>query len=372
MSSTLVSADSVLAIDVGSVNTRAVLFDVVDGRYRFLACGSAPTTAGAPYRNMSEGVHLALDELQTITGRKLVGDDQVLITPTQQDGAGIDKCVITLSAGPTLKAVVVGLLDDISVQSAQSLVSTTYAYIQEVINLNDRRKTAARLDAVLRARPDVVVIAGGTDKGATHSVETLLEPVGLACYMLPKELRPQILFAGNQALAEEVKTQIGSLAPLHIAPNVRPSLEIEALLPAQKKLAGVYRQVRARQIPETVELDRWTGGNLLPSAMAFGRTIRFISKEYAKTRKGVLGVDVGATTTTIAAGFAGHGYCADDPFFWSGEQSLVIQGDVNGTAHPNQKGHGIYANQISVAVRNNTITPALKAEQGVVVAAIAQ
>ena len=324
MSTTLVAADSVLAIDVGSVNTRAILFDVVDGRYRFLACGSAPTTAGAPYRNVMEGVHLALDQLQAITGRKLVGDDQSLITPTQPDGAGIDKCVVTLSAGPTLKAVVVGLLEDISVQSAQNLVNTTYAHIQEVINLNDRRKTAARLDAVLRARPDVVVIAGGTDQGASQSVEKLLEPVGLACYLLPKELRPQILFAGNQSLAEEVKAQIGALAPLHISPNVRPMLETEALLPGQKKLAAVYRQARARQIPETIDLDRWTGGNLLPSAMAFGRTIRFISKEYARTRKGVLGVDVGATSTTIAAGFAGDLRLTVYPRLGQGEGSLGI------------------------------------------------
>jgi hypothetical protein len=54
------------------------------------------------------------------------------------------------------------------------------------------------------------------------------------------------------------------------------------------------------------EIDRWTGNRLTPSATAFGRTIRFISKEYAHTRKGVLGVDVGASATTIAAGLAGE------------------------------------------------------------------
>ena len=324
MSNTLVNADSVLAIDVGSVNTRAVLFDVVEGRYRFLASGTTTTTAGTPYHNIGEGVNQAVSRLQDVTGRSLIGADGNLITPTQVDGSGVDRCVATLSAGPTLRAVVIGLLEDVSVQSAEHLVASTYAQVQEVIRMNDRRKVASRLDAILRARPDMIVIAGGTEGGASNSVRNLLEPVGLACYLLPKEYRPQVLYAGNQALTEEVKTLIGSLVPLQVAPNIRPVLDMERLLPAQKKLAGVYRQVRARQLQGTLDLDRWTGGNLQPSAAGFGRIIRFISKEYEKTRKGVLGVDVGATSTTIAAGFAGELKLNVYPRLGTGEGSIGV------------------------------------------------
>ena len=70
-------------------------------------------------------------------------------------------------------------------------------------------------------------------------------------------------------------------------------------------LSQVFRQVRARQMRGVAEIDRWTGNRLTPAATAFGRTIRFISKEYAHTNKGVLGIDVGASSTTVAAGFAG-------------------------------------------------------------------
>jgi hypothetical protein len=54
------------------------------------------------------------------------------------------------------------------------------------------------------------------------------------------------------------------------------------------------------------ELNTWSGGHLMPTASAFGRIIRFISKEYARTKKGVLGVDIGASATTLAAAFAGE------------------------------------------------------------------
>ena len=49
MPTSLINADSLLAIDVGAVSTRAMLFDVVDGRYRFLPGGTAPSTAEAPF-----------------------------------------------------------------------------------------------------------------------------------------------------------------------------------------------------------------------------------------------------------------------------------------------------------------------------------
>jgi hypothetical protein len=200
---------------------------------------------------------------------------------------------------------VIGLLEDISAQSAQNLAHTTYAQVADVMSLNDRRKTADHLDALLRIRPNLVIVAGGTENGASRSVLQLLESVGLAGYLLPNDQRPELLFVGNSELIKDVKSSLGSIVPVHTAPNVRPMLEIEQLTPAQPHLARVYRQVRSRQMHGVREIDLWAGERTLPTATAFGRTIRFISKEYSQTKKGVLGVDVGASATTVAAAFAG-------------------------------------------------------------------
>src|SRR5512136_1917825 len=113
MPGSLVDADSLLAVDVGAVTTRAALFDVVEGHYRFIGAGHAPTTAAAPYRNISEGVRLAIENLQNVTGRKFLGADLHLIVPSQE-GTGVDTFAATLSAGPAIKTAVVGLLDDVS------------------------------------------------------------------------------------------------------------------------------------------------------------------------------------------------------------------------------------------------------------------
>ncbi|UCH59660.1 MAG: glutamate mutase L [Anaerolineales bacterium] len=305
MPTSLVDADSLLAIDVGSVTTRAFMFDVVDGRYRFLAAGSAATTANAPFSDVGEGIREALENLQVITGKVLVGGDERLIIPSTLDGSGVDMVAATISAGPPLKVVLVGLLEDVSLESARHLASTTYVRVVETLSLNDRKKTETRIDSILRLRPDLVLMTGGTDGGASQSVLKLLEAVGLANYWLPQENRFEVLYAGNQQLEDEVRATFGRLGPLHIAPNVQPELGVERLEGAKVQLADIFRIIRSRQLTGVRELDNWSGGGLLPTATSFGRVIRFLSQVY-DSAKGVLGVDIGASATTLAAGFAGQ------------------------------------------------------------------
>jgi uncharacterized protein (TIGR01319 family) len=297
--------DTLLALDIGEVHTRAVLFEVVEGRYRFLAIGTAPTTAAAPYHHIGEGIRLALNQLQEITGRQMIGNDQRLIVPGREDGSGIDQFVATMSAGPPLKVVAIGLLEDISLASARHLVNTTYAQVSEMLSLNDHRQPEDRLDTLLRLRPDVVVLAGGTEGGASDSVLRLADSVALACSLLPRDECPEVLYAGNQALADLVRAAFKRQANLINVPNVRPTLEEEQVDPGHQAMAEVFRVIRSRQIPGVKELDAWTGDQLVPSATAFGRVVRFLSRVYDPV-KGVLGVDVGASATTAAAAFDGN------------------------------------------------------------------
>lgn len=298
-------SESLLAIDVGEINTRAVLFDVVEGRYRFLAIGTASTTARAPHNHIGEGVRRAIYRLEDNTGKAFIGDDDRLIIPGRLDGSGVDNFVATISAGPPLSIVAVGLLEDVSLASAKRLARATYAQVVETLGLNDRKNPEERLDTILRHRPDVIVIAGGTDDGSTNSVVRLVESVGLACTLMPEEVRPRILYAGNQSIKEDVENRLGSLTKNYFAPNVRPGLEFEQLAPAQTHLAEIYRSIQSSRLPGVGDLAEWSGNGLSPTSTAFGRVIRFLSKVYDPT-KGVLGIDIGASATTIAAAYDGE------------------------------------------------------------------
>ena len=304
MPASLIDAESLLAVDVGSVTTQATLFDVVEGCYRFIAAGQAPTTAAAPFRDISEGVRQAIETLQTITGRILLSADHQIIVPVQE-GNGVGSFAATISAGPPVKTVVVGLLDDVSMESIQRLARSTYTRVVETISLNDGRKPEEQIDSILRLGPELILMAGGTDGGATRSVQKLLEVIGLACYLLPADKRPAVMFAGNQSLTEQVQSSLQAItSALTISPNIRPELESEDLLPAQRALAELFTRIRAGQMGGVDQLNTWTGGTLLPTAAARGRIVRFLSEVYG-AKKGILGVDIGASNATVAAGFGG-------------------------------------------------------------------
>ena len=295
--------DSLLAVDVGSATTRAMLFDVVDGRYRFIATGQASSTAHAPFKDITEGVRQAIENLQNVTGKKLIDADRQMITSAQADGSGVDSFIASFSAGPALKIVVAALLEDVSLASAERLAESTYGHIVERISLNDTRSAQDQMDAIVRVSPDLIIIAGGADDGATKSLKEILEVIGLACYLMPQDKRPAILFVGNQAMEAEVRTSLEAITnSVHSASNIRPSVETEDLRPARKELAQVVTNIRKQQLRGIDKLAMWAGGELHPSIFAEGRMLQFLGKLYGEG-KAILSVNLGASATTVSAAF---------------------------------------------------------------------
>ncbi len=305
MPTSLIEGNSLLAIDIGAVTTRAAYFDVVEGQYRFISMGQSPTTSAAPIKNVAMGAQMAIENLQSLLAKDLMDKDGRLTVPSQADGAGVDSVVTTISAGPAIRTILIGLLADVSLKSIESLAQTTYTQIIDSIGLNDPRRADQQMDAIVQSSPDLVMMAGGMDGGATSSIQKILEVLGLATYLLPENKRPVILYAGNKALAPDVKAALNDIASfVQISPNVRPSLQVEDLAPAQRDLAGLVIKVREQQMPQIGELRELSGGITLPSAYAQGRMIRFLSSYFA-SGKGVLSVDVGAAAISIGASFDG-------------------------------------------------------------------
>lgn len=315
----LIQGDSLLAVDIGSATTRAVLFDVVEGEYRLVAAAQAPTTVEAPYRNVLDGVRSALHQMEAFTGLRLVDPDTGdLITPILDDGSGVDSFAATLSAGPALRVVTAGLLPDVSVDSARRLAETMYAQIVDHTSLQDHRRADELIDALLRLHPDLVIMAGGTDGGASRSILKLLEPIGLASYLLPAAQRPVFLYAGNGAMEAEVRDLLtNKVASLAFTPNVRPALDVEDLEPAARELARLYIDIRRKQLQGVDAMDTWSHGNMLPTGYAIGRMMRFLSKVYGSD-KGILAVDLGASAATLAAAFRDHSTLSVYPQFGLG------------------------------------------------------
>lgn len=297
-------SSSLLAVEVGSITTRTLLFDTVEGRYRFLASGHSGSTAGAPMYDVGEGVRRSIINLNSISGRTFFNKKDDLIIPSKPTGEGIDGFASTLSAGQPLKVVAVGLLERVSLESVRHLVGTINSQIVLTIGLNDRQSVENKIDTVLRLRPDAIVIAGGTNNGASRSLLKLINTLGMAVKLIPRTQQPEILYAGNEVLANNVSESFEQSAYLTTVPNIRPGLIYEQLGPAEVRLADIYRKKKLSRILGIDDLHTWSGGHLMPTSTAFGRVIRFLSKIFDPT-KGVLGINVGASSTTVAGAFAG-------------------------------------------------------------------
>ena len=50
---TVATVGAMLSVDIGSLHTRAVLFDVMGDEYRYVARATAPTTTEAPYNDVT-------------------------------------------------------------------------------------------------------------------------------------------------------------------------------------------------------------------------------------------------------------------------------------------------------------------------------
>lgn len=296
--------ESVLAIDVGTVHTRAYLFEITDDRFRFIAQGITRTTAEGATKDIGEGILLAIRNLESITERVIIGPDERFVIPSSPTGAGVDAMIATISVGPSAKTICAGLLAEVSLESAERLAKTSYTRISDKIFITDNRKMDSQIDSILKIMPDVIILAGGTENGATRSIQKMLETISITCSILPQEKRPEVLFAGNSNLKDGIKGTIEAQTPVVYTSNIRPTPETECMDPAQLSLSEIIKRMKYRQISGSYELNQMVGDKLMLTSASFGRMVRFLGKVY-NSAGGVLGVDFGTSNTTIAVGKAG-------------------------------------------------------------------
>ncbi len=301
---------SILLADCGTAMTKVVLLDRVGEQYRFIARGEAPTTAEYPWADVATGVCHATEEITAITGRDFFDASGKLTIPELPGRQGVDAFAATISASQPLQVVLGGLVRDVSAASAERAASGTYSLVKAVMTSEGRGilKDKDLVHVIHDAAPDVICIAGGIEGGAETPVLELVRAAALACSLMDPDLRPYLLYAGNSRLRERIVKITEGRAELRVADNVRPTLTEENLLSAQTELENLYLH-KMGVLPGIETVGRWSSAPLTPTARAFGRLVEYLW-HLGDSSKGVLGVDVGAANTTVAAVFDGRLFLA--------------------------------------------------------------
>jgi uncharacterized protein (TIGR01319 family) len=293
----------ILATDCGSTTTKAILIEKIGGEYRQTYRGEAPTTVEEPVADVTAGVINAAIEVGELAGRRLVDEQGRIIRPARGN-EGCDIYISTSSAGGGLQILVTGVVREMSAASAQRAALGAGAIVLDLIASNDRRRPHEKIQRIRELRPDMVVMAGGTDGGTVKHVVQIAELIA------PAKPRPRfgenyqmpVIFAGNREAAARVAETFDDSVALSIVPNVRPLLERENLEPARDKIHDLFLEHVMAHAPGYDKLIAMTDAPIMPTPGAVGD----ILQEIAKARGiNCVGVDIGGATTDVFSVFAG-------------------------------------------------------------------
>ena len=287
----------IIATDVGSTTTKARFFHKKDGEWRFLVAGEAPTTVEAPYEDVTLGVQNAVREVEELTGHKLLAPEGGIIIPFDGE-KGVDLYCTTSSAGGGLQMMVAGLIKSMTAESANRAALGAGAIVMDVIARDDGRQTYQKIQRIRSLRPDMILMAGGTDGGASQHVMEIAELIKAAepkprlgvSYELP------IVYAGNKALRKQIEDLLEEGFALEMVDNIRPVLELENTEPARRAVHELFMEHVMSHAPGYTKLMKWTDIDIMPTPAGEGMAMQLIANTY---KQNVLGVGLGGATTNI-------------------------------------------------------------------------
>ncbi|MEU5940910.1 glutamate mutase L [Micromonospora sp. NPDC047548] len=250
--------------DVGSTYTKVTVVDL-DGA-GLVAAAAAPTTVGTDV---------------------LHGLDAAVGAATAGLGVRDLPWYVCSSAGGGLRLAVVGYEPLVTAQAGRRVGLSAGA---NVVHVAAGRLGAADLAALRGARPDVVLLVGGTDGGDADTLTHNATRLARARWRVP------VVLAGNVAVRDELCALLaGAGVPVTAADNVLPRIGV--LAPASAR-AGI-REVFLRHV---------IGGKRLSRGTRFARLVRAATPDAVLTGVEVLAdalggdlavVDVGGATTDV-------------------------------------------------------------------------
>ena len=293
---------TILATDCGSTTTKAILIEYLNGEYRLTQRGEAPTTVEAPFEDVTRGVLNAVMEIEELSGRTIIEDDQV-ISPSNGT-IGVDIYISTSSAGGGLQMMVAGVVKTMSGESAERAALGAGSIVMDIIASNDGRLPHEKIKRIRDLRPDMILLSGGIDGGTVSHVVELAEILAAANPQprLGQEYKLPVIYAGNNKAQDQIRETLGDMVDLDIVDNIRPVLEKENLEPSRDKIHDLFMEHVMQQAPGYKKLMSWTDAPIMPTPGAVGSLIEMIAEKEDIT---VVGVDIGGATTDIFSVFQG-------------------------------------------------------------------
>jgi uncharacterized protein (TIGR01319 family) len=290
----------VLVTDCGSTTSKARLFKKLGKEYRFIASGETPTTVEAPYEDITIGVRNAIREVEELTGLTLLTEDGIVM-PSENE-KGVDLYLTTSSAGGGLQMMVAGVIRNMTAESAERASLGAGSIVMNIMSTDDGRPLHDKIREIRQLRPDMVLIAGGTDGGAITQVVELAEVLLAAGpkARLGSEFHLPVVFAGNKDARDAVGKILDQEFALKVVENIRPTMDEERPGPAREAIHELFMEHVMSHAPGYDKLMKWTEVPIMPTPGAEALMFQTMANAYSAN---VLGVGLGGATTNVYSKF---------------------------------------------------------------------
>lgn len=287
--------ESYVLVDIGNQVTRGLLVEKENGEYKIMAEGSARTTVEPPQLDVSIGVIKALDVVKEKIGAPLLDGELPASGRT---------FLFSSDASGGLHMVITGVIGMISAESAQRAALGAGALLIDQFSKDDGRPVHIKVSSMRSMKPDILLMAGGTDGGAVAQVIEMAEIINEADIQprFGSEYPLPVIFAGNVELQERVREALRNGYATKVVDNVRPVIDKENLGPTRESIYDAYMEHVIVHAPGYSKLTEWTGSRIIPSQASVGKMLY----AYAQDRGiNMIGVDVGGDTTDVYSVFDG-------------------------------------------------------------------
>jgi len=288
--------ESYLIVNIDNHLTKAIYIDSSGEDYVIRGKGEAPTTVDPPDLDVTVGLERVVVDLGNSLGKELWGDGR----PTDNQ-----RFLCSSSTSGGLYMTVAGVIRRISAESAERAALGAGALLMDVFSIDDNRPDYKKIARMRSLRPDMFLLAGGTDGGAVSQV------IDIATLVDTADIRPRfgssyklpVIYAGNVEIRDRVsKTLTEERYATRVVENVRPIIERENLGPAREGIYDSYMEHVIIHSPGYDKLVGWIDGHIIPTQAAIGRLLY----AYAEERKAnLLAVDIGGATTDVYSVYGG-------------------------------------------------------------------
>ncbi|SMD03056.1 glutamate mutase L [Sporomusa malonica] len=265
---------NLLVFDVGSTYTKLTAFRLEQGELQFVGRSQAATT-------------IADIEVGIINARQSLVQSGVEVPADA-------KVFATSSAAGGLRMVALGYMPRVTAKAAKEVAMSAGARVLEIVSNEDLPEY--RLEVLREIKPDIVLLAGGTDGGDQQSL------IDNAHIIVQAKIKAVIIIAGNK----DAQSQVAEIFAKHNipyirVPNVMPTIHELKVKPAREAIHEQFiKQITlAKGLNKLMDIVSDKKVMPTPGAVLMGAELLAKGTFQEEGVGDILVIDIGGATTDI-------------------------------------------------------------------------